>query len=32
MITVTTRRVGVIDLDFDVDAGRPIASFEGGGR
>jgi hypothetical protein len=29
MIIVTTRRTGVVDLDFDVDAGRLIASLEG---
>jgi hypothetical protein len=29
MIIVTTRRVGVVDLDFDVNAGRLIASLEG---
>jgi hypothetical protein len=29
MITFTTRRVGVVDLHFDVDAGRVIASLEG---
>jgi hypothetical protein len=30
MMIVTTRRAGVVDLDFDVNAGRVIASLEGG--
>ena len=29
MIVVTTRRAGVVDLDFGVNAGRLIASLEG---
>jgi len=29
MINITTGRAGVVDLDFDVDAGRLIASLEG---
>jgi hypothetical protein len=29
MMIVTTRRAGVVDLDFDVNAGRLIASLEG---
>jgi hypothetical protein len=29
MVVVRTRRAGVVDLDFDVDAGRLLASLEG---
>jgi len=32
MIIVTTPRAGVVKLDFDVNAGRLIASLEGQGR
>jgi len=32
MTIVTTRRAGVVDLDFDVDAGGVIASLEGQGH
>ncbi|MEN3312662.1 MAG: hypothetical protein V7645_1991 [Actinomycetota bacterium] len=30
MMIVTTRRAGVVDVDFDIDARRLIASLEGG--
>ena len=32
MTIVTTRRAGVVDIDFDVDAGGVIASLEGQGH
>jgi len=32
MTVVTTRRAGVVDLDFHVDAGGLIASLEGQGH